>query len=152
MADMTARAAGRRPFRWAFPLIAFLLGVALGVVGVGLLSSGKPDFPTTSGLPTSVSTTAEPTSPAAGASAAAAVNPACLQVINEAQEISNILSGVGQAATDVDLQRLDDIVRQLQPIEPQLAADLRACKVDTSVGSGPGDSLRDTPGPTATPS
>jgi len=151
MTDTATRAGDQRHSRWVLALVTFLLGVGIGVLAVGLLSSGKPDFPTAGTPAATVTTTAEPTSPAAGASAAAAVNPACLQVIDQAQEISNILSGVGQAGADVDLQRLDDIVRQLQPIQPQLVDSLKACQVDTSVGSGPGEAPPQTPEPTESP-
>lgn len=133
-------------------MIAFAVGLVVGILAVGLLSSGKPDFPMSGAPLASQAPSGEPTSPAAGASAVAQVNPACLQVINEAQQISSILAGVGNAAADVDLQRLDDIVRQLQPIQPLLQSDLKACHVDTSVGSDPGSTATPAPSPTAAPS
>ncbi len=143
---------GRRGSRWALAGLTFAVGLVVGVLAVGLLSSGKPDFPTTGSPVPSSAGTGEPTSPAAGASAVARVNPACLQVINEAQQISNILSGVGDAASDVDLQRLDDIVRELQPVEPRLQRDLKACDVSADVGSGPESQPPPAPVPTASPS
>ena len=42
--------------------------------------------------------------------AEARVNAACLRVINQAQDVYRIISGIDDAAADVDLQRLDDIV------------------------------------------
>ena len=81
--------------------------------------------------------------------AEARVNAACLAVINEAQDVYTVLTGLDEAVTDVDLQALDDIVRRLQPIEARLGRDLQNCQVDTSVGTettGTG-----APQPTATP-
>jgi hypothetical protein len=88
--------------------------VGVGGVAIGLLSSGTPD---TAPPTTTPATTADKPSPAATATVGAAearVNAACLRVISEAQEVYDVLSGVGEAADDVDLQRLDDMVRQLQ--------------------------------------
>jgi hypothetical protein len=77
----------------------------------------------------------------------ARVNAACLRVINEAQDVYRIISGLGEAANDVDLQRLDDIVRRLQPIEPRLARDLQECRVDTQLAGDP-SAAPSTPPPT----
>ena len=64
-----------------------------------------------------------PRRPAGGQSvpgaASAEVNAACVRVINEAHDVSVILSEVGPAASEVDLQQLDDIVRRLQSIQPR---------------------------------
>lgn len=144
---------GARPHsRWWVAAITFVVGVGLGVLLVGLLRLGTPTFPTATG-PTATTTPAAGSSSPAGAAAEARVNAACLRVLDEAQQISRILSGVDEATADVDLQRLDDIVRQLQPIEPRLARDLQDCRVDTSVGSGPTSSTSPdsrTPQPTPT--
>lgn len=141
-----------RRSRWWLTLLTFGVGVVVGVIAVGLLSAGKSDFPSSGSTLPSTAATGEPTSPAAGASAVAQVNPACLQVINEAQQISNILAGVGNAAADVDLQRLDDIVRQLQPIQPKLQRDLKVCRVSADVGYGPASASPTVPVPSGTPS
>ena len=69
--------------------------------------------------------------------AEARVNAACLAVINEAQDMYTVLTGLGQAVTDVDLQQLDDIVRRLQPIEARLGQDLQRCEVETDVVTNP---------------
>ncbi len=75
--------------------------------------------------------------PVAPVVAEAQVNAACLRVINEAQDVYRIISGLDEAASDVDLQRLDDIVRRRQPIEPRLARDLQACRVATRLHDQP---------------
>lgn len=132
--------------RWWLLVAVFVGGVVVGVLTVGLLNATTPEFlaqgpggaaPTSAAGPAgseSVPVTAE-----------ARVNAACLRVINEAQDVYTILTGVDDAVTDVDLQQLDDIVRQLQPLEPRLQQDLQACRVDTRIGTG------SEPGSTETP-
>ena len=82
-------------------------------------------------------------------SVGAQINAACLRVIDHAKEVHDILTGVGQATADVDLQRLDDMVRQLQPIEPELGRDLQQCQVDANLSGPPGGSGA-SPDPTGT--
>ena len=85
--------------------------------------------------------------------AEARVNAACLAVINEAQDMYTVLTGLGQAVSDVDLQQLDDIVRRLQPIEARLGQDLQRCRVDTGVVTNPTEgSASETSTPQPTPS
>jgi hypothetical protein len=74
-------------------------------------------------------------------------------VINEAQDITTILSEVGPAITAVNLQQLDDMVRRLQSIQARLDDDLRDCKVEAQVNRTPtvGPSASPTPRPTASP-
>ena len=87
--------------------------------------------------------------------AEARVNAACLAVINEAQDMYIILTGLDEAVTDVDLQALDDIVRRLQPIETRLGQDLQRCEVETDIvtnptGSAPPEPSTPQPSPSAT--
>jgi hypothetical protein len=136
-----------RRLRWWISGITFVVGFVFGVIAVGLLNLSTPTFGTAGG----------PTPTAGGATpgggipvvAEARVNAACLAVINEAQDMYTVLTGLDQAVTDVDLQALDDIVRRLQPIEARLGRDLRNCQVDTSVVTEPTRAA--TPQPTGTP-
>jgi hypothetical protein len=79
--------------------------------------------------------------------AEARVNAACLAVINEAQDMYTVLSGLDQAITDVDMQQLDDIVRRLQPIQTRLGQDLQECEVDTGIVTNPTGPEPSTPQP-----
>jgi hypothetical protein len=80
-------------------------------------------------------------------------------VINEAQDVTTIVSEVGPAITAVNLQQLDDIVRRLQSIQARLDDDLRDCKVEAQVNKPPTavpsplstSSASPTPLPTASP-
>ena len=134
----TSGPTGVRP-RWWLAVIIFVGGLIVGVLTVALLFSTTPDFGAAGGQPGSQDS--GQVGPSAGSSvpvvAEARVNAACLRVINEAQDVYRIISGLGEAASDVDLQRLDDIVRRLQPIEPRLARDLQECRVDTQVAGDP---------------
>lgn len=128
-----------RRLRWWVAGITFVAGFVFGIIAVGLLSLGTPDFGTQAGPGAG---TASPTlGPSPGGTvpvvAEARVNAACLAVINEAQDVYNVLSGLGQAVKDVDLQQLDDIVRRLQPIEARLGQDLQRCEVDTGIVTNP---------------
>lgn len=58
-------------------------------------------------------------------------------MINEAQDLHAVLTGLDDAVIDVDLQALDDIVRRLQPIDARLGRDLQRCEVDTEVVTNP---------------
>jgi len=127
-----------RRLRWWVSAITFVGGVVVGILAVGLLSAGTPTFG--SGAPGGGPAPTSSLPPGPGSVpvvAQAQVNAACLSVINEAQDTYTVLTNVGEAAADVDLQQLDDIVRRLQPIEARLSQDLPNCHVDTSVQAGP---------------
>jgi hypothetical protein len=152
-----APAAQTRRLRWWIAGITLVVGFVFGVLAVGLLSAGTPDFGTQAGpgpgtTPTTLVPTPGGTLPAV---AEARVNAACLAVINEAQDMYTVLTGLGQAVKDVDLQQLDDIVRRLQPIEARLGQDLQKCEVETDVvtnptGSAPPEPITPQPSPSAT--
>jgi hypothetical protein len=134
----------QRRSRWWIAVLTFVVGVGVGVLAVGLLDTSRPDFqPSSESAPPTTQPTGVQSVPVA---ASAQVNAACLRVINEAQDVSSVLSEVGPAVTTVDLQQLDDIVRRLQSIQPRLERDLSDCRVETAVVNTP------SPGPSASPS
>jgi hypothetical protein len=148
---------GTRRLHWAVSGITFVVGFVFGIIAVGLLSLTKPEFgagPGPGGI-----TPGSTLVPSPGGSvpvvAEARVNAGCLAVINDAQDTYIVLTGLDEAVTDVDLQRLDDSVRRLQPIEARLGRDLQNCEVDTGVTTGgPGEApstTSPTPVPTASP-
>jgi hypothetical protein len=138
-----------RRLRWWVAGITFVAGFVLGVIAVGLLNLGTPEFAAQAGPGAG---TAAPTTvaPSPGGSvpvvAEARVNAACLAVINEAQDMYAVLTGLDEAITDVDLQALDDIVRRLQPIEARLGRDLQRCEVDTGIITNPTETAPPEPG------
>lgn len=132
--------------RWWLMVAVFVGGVLVGVLTVGLLNATTPEFLAQGPGGAAPTSAAGPSgSEPVPVTAQARVNAACLRVINEAQDVHTILTDVDDAVTDVDLQQLDDIVRQLQPLQPRLQRDLQACRVDTGLGIDPD------PGSTLTP-
>ena len=134
-----AAPAQARRLRWWVAGITFVVGFVFGIITVGLLRLGTPEFGAQAGPGGG---TAAPTLvPTPGGTvpvvAEARVNAACLAVINEAQDMYIILTGLDEAVTDVDLQALDDIVRRLQPIEARLGQDLQRCEVETEIVNNP---------------
>jgi hypothetical protein len=146
-----------RRLRWWIAGITFVVGFVFGIIAVGLLRLGTPEF---GAQPGPGGGTAAPTlAPSPGGTvpvvAEARVNAPCLAVINSAQDMYIILTGLDEAVTDVDLQALDDIVRRLQPIEARLGQDLPRCEVDTGIvtnptGPAPSDTSTAQPSPSAT--
>jgi hypothetical protein len=127
-----------RRLRWWIAGITFVAGFVFGVLAVGLLSAGTPEFGT-GAVPGAGTQQTMPPTPGGSVPvvAEARVNAACLSVINEAQDMYTVLSGLEQAITDVDMQQLDDIVRRLQPIQTRLGQDLQRCEVDTGIVTNP---------------
>lgn len=148
-ADYSARRV-QRPSRWWIAVLTFIVGVVVGVLTVGLLAIRWPDFQ--SAQPSAPPATASPSGgqslPVGGS---AQVNAACVRVINDAQDVSIMLSEVGPAASAVNLQQLDDIVRRLQSIQPRLKRDLSDCRVEPTGGGTPSAEppTPQTPAPTA---
>lgn len=144
--------------RWWVAAITLVGGVLLGVLITALLIDTTPDFGTTAADSAATPGGGGERPLDAGTvpmTAEARVNVACLRVINEAQDVSRILSGVDEAANDMDLQQLDDIVRRLQPIDARLQRDLRACRVETDLrgggsGASPASPIPTVPQPTGT--
>lgn len=121
---------------WAAALIG-MGGLLVGVLLVGVLSVTNPSF-----VQEKDAAVADPAAQPSSQStieveAQAQVNSACLRVINEAQDVFSILSDANQAVTEVDLKRLDDMVRRLDPIQQRLEQDLIDCEIKTSAGSSP---------------
>jgi hypothetical protein len=123
--------------RWWVAGLTFVAGAIVGVLITGLLIGTTPDFGSSAaGTEAPVPQHQPDPTGSVPVTAEARVNAACLRVINEAQDIYRILNGADEAVRDVDFQRLDDIVRRLQPVEARLERDLQECRVDTSVREG----------------
>ena len=144
--DREAGSNNRRS-RWWIAVLTFVVGVGVGVLAVGLLDTSRPFQSASEGASPAAPPTGVQSVPAA---ASAQVNAACLRVINEAQDVSIVLSEIGDAATPVDLQQLDDMIRRLQSIQPRLKRDLSDCRVETAVGT-PSGARSASPAPSATP-
>lgn len=132
--------------RWWVAVTLLGVGVVVGVLLVGLLNAGRPDFATAADQNGATVPRSPATAGQVPVAAEARVNAACLRVINEAESITGVLVNVPGATREVDLQQLDDLVRRLQPLQPRLQQDLRDCKVSADV---PDQSAGPTPTGTA---
>lgn len=156
---MSSESTPTRPRQfWWYLLAAGTL--ALGLFFGYIVGRGGRTVQETGSGPVAYSTPAAPASGASTASTAAtvpdqpvaagaSVNAACLRVINEAQSVHVILSGLDEAARQNDFRELDNIVRRLQPIQPLLQRDLAECQIDTTVAQGQEVSPPPTPSVTA---
>lgn len=146
-----------RALRWWWAAGAFVVGVFVGAVLVGLLSEGSPTSAATAPTPSAPSapSAAAGQSPASSPSPGivdptVSVNDACLRAVNAAQDAYAAISDVGDAARGLNAARLDEIVRQLQPLQAQLRDNVAACRVVTTLPDG--SSVVTTPSPPALPS
>jgi hypothetical protein len=148
----------RRAARWWLAAGTFVLGLAAGVIITGLLASDSsiPIAGRTVSPDTALSSTAvvgsmassSSSSSAPGASVQIVVNEACLRAINEGQDAYNAINKIGDAVRDLNLTTLDDIIRQLQPLQGALRADVSGCHVTSRLPDG---SLISTALPTTSP-
>ncbi len=129
--------------------------VAVGALLLGLLvgynAPGRnPAVETAPEQPLSASPSSTPRATSGDVTVAtrAEVNAACLRSLNDAQNVYVVLSGLNTAVSDVDLRRLDQMVRDLQPLQKLLQRDLSECEVNTAVAGG--ESEAPPPPPTAT--
>lgn len=125
-----------RRTRWWVSAVTFVLGIGVGVVATGLLTSGVEPLPANQGGAGPAPTTGPGAAGNGGLGVQAQINDACLRVINDAQDTYGIINGVGQAAADLDFAQLDVVVRRLQPLQPRLESNLAACNVTTRLADG----------------
>ncbi len=126
--------------------------VAVGALVLGLLvgynAPGRnPAVETAAEKPMSASPSSTPraTSDDVTVAARAEVNAACLRSLNDAQNVYVVLSGLDTAVSDVDLGRLDQMVRDLQPLQKLLQRDLSECEVNTAIAEGESEAPPPTP-------
>lgn len=132
--------------------------VAVGALLLGLLvgynAPGRtPPVETAVDQPQSATPSSTPraTSGDATVAARAEVNAACLRSLNDAENVYVVLSGLDTAVSDVDLRRLDEMVRDLQPLQRLLQRDLSECEVNTTLAQGESEAPPPTPTATTAP-
>ncbi|MEO7587226.1 MAG: hypothetical protein ABIS84_04285 [Arachnia sp.] len=148
-----ATAASAKPARaFVWPVVAvgaLLLGLLVGYNAPGRTPAVvEPAGATPSASPRS---TPRSTSGDATVAARAQVNAACLRALNDAQNVYVVLSGLDTAVSDVDLGALDQMVRDLQPLQKLLQRDLSECEVNTTVANGQSEAPPPTPTATTAP-
>jgi hypothetical protein len=121
----------------------FVLGLTFGAVAVGLLSgSTPPPVAATSDGAAGGGVTVGPFPRTGGEFR---VNAACLGAVNAAQDAYSAIDELSEAAAALDAARLDEVVRRLQPLQPQLEEDLGACEVTPLADPSTGGSVPATP-------
>lgn len=149
----TAASASPSPARsvvWPVVTVgALLLGLLVGYNAPGRDPAAVED----SGPPASPSPSTAPraTSGDATVAARAEVNGACLRALNDAENVYVVLTGLDTAVADVDLGRLDQMVRDLQPLQVLLQRDLSECQVNTAIARGASEAPPPTPTVTTAP-
>jgi hypothetical protein len=129
----------QRALRWWAAGLAFVVGLVAGAVLVGLLSDGAtvPPGTTVDAAPTGGG--AEPAEPdgaeesssgaPGGATGEVRVNASCLRTINAAQDVFEAVEDLGEALAGFNAGLLDEIVRELQPLQQRLQTNLEGCDV-----------------------
>lgn len=113
----------------------FVLGLVVGAVTVALLDD-DPVAVEVAATPEGDEAGAGPSFSAEDASAEFVVSGACLRAVNAAQDTVLVLDDLGEAATELDAARLDEIVRRLMPLQTRLETGLQACRVATELDAG----------------
>ncbi|HEY5149448.1 MAG TPA: hypothetical protein VIJ23_06445 [Mycobacterium sp.] len=119
---------------WWLATGTLVIGLFLGALIVGLLSTGSttpPGSPGAAALGPPVVTASTGTAPAGSSDMNITVNDACLRAVNAAQDAYTALTDIGGAAKQLNAAQLDEIVRRLQPLQKSLQANLTACRVTT---------------------
>lgn len=135
---------------WPFVAVgALLLGLLVGYNAPGR----NPPVGEEPGPPPSLSPSSTPraTSGDATVAARAEVNGACLRALNDAENVYVVLNGLDTAVSDVDLGQLDQMVRDLQPLQTLLQRDLSECEVNTAIAGGASEAPPPTPTATTAP-
>jgi hypothetical protein len=142
----------RRPERpgsaWSRWLAAgtFVVGLVTGALLVGLLGQDPPVAPTVQqARPTDAEPGSSPTGLPDGTDGTR-VNTACLRAINAAQDIAAVVDDLGAAAAALDAARLDEVIRQLQPLQERLQENSADCEV-----TGPPTGAQEPASPSASP-
>lgn len=126
---------------WWLAAAAFVVGVAVGAVTVGLLSEGSSDRQAMTAQDPTTATSNPTQTPDAASSAAASgqvtVNQACLDAVTAAQAAYSAIDDIAEAAQQLDARRLDEIVRSLQPLQDQLTDNVDACNITATLPDDP---------------
>ena len=143
-----------RAVRWWVAAATFVLGVFVGGLVVGLLDDGSAPVPvaTPAGPATDVGVPL-PDAPPTGETAEVVVNAACLRAVNGAQDVVAAIDELGEAVGEFNAARLDEVIRQLQPLQGRLSGDIAGCQVVSEVAEAtpPGTPTGTAPGtPTGT--
>ena len=116
-----------RARKWLTAAAIFAAGALAAGLPAGLLSSGSSP----GGSP---SPSTAPSSTSGGGQVS--VSTSCVKAISDAHKVRDQLRELGLAAQQLNAGKLDQIVRQLEPVQNRLDADSRACQIVTHLPGG----------------
>lgn len=119
----------RRAGAGALAAAAFIAGLVAGAITLALLMESPPAN-VAEGPSDAVATPGSTPDPDSGAEAGVRVNDDCLRALNGAQDAVSAIEDIGRAAADLDLARLNEVIRRLQPVQDRLRTSLEECRVD----------------------
>lgn len=130
-----------RATRWWLAAGTFVVGLLAGAVIAGILSEGSPTPQAGSGPSSATTGGSGPASSSAaasssGATAQVAVNDACLRAVNAARDAYTAINDIGDAASQLNISRLEEIIRTLQPLQTSLSGDVDGCRITTRLPDG----------------
>jgi hypothetical protein len=129
----------RRALRWWGGAGAFVAGLLLGAVLVGLLSQDTVVV----AAPVPRDEDVVPSGPAAGggtteggATGQVTIDDDCLRAVNAAQDVADLVDEMGEAIAALDAARMDEVVRGLQPLQRRLQGSVQTCDVRAGASAG----------------
>lgn len=133
---------------WWLAAGTFLIGVIAGGLVVGFAGWGAADATvavSTSSVAPSSAISAPTPAFTPGLTGQITVNTACLAAINDAQQAFDRVGELVGALKSFNPGAIDDVIRQLQPLQSRLRNDLGSCNVITQLPNGGLTTV--TPGP-----
>ncbi len=109
---------------WIVPVVAFLVGLLLGGVLIGV-TRGNNDNSSTAAPPTP---TASPTPTGSSTNVTLTVPAACLKAGDLAQQGLTLADQAVTAVRDLNAKQAQDIVAQMRALRPQVQAATNACR------------------------
>lgn len=124
--------------RWVVAAAAFVAGLLVGGIVVGLVSGDTVVPPSGDGgaEPTASPVTTAPATGTAAATGQLFLSDDCLRAINAAEDLIGLVDDLGDALADFDATRLDEIVRDLQPLQDRLRNGIDDCNVRATIATG----------------
>ena len=123
-----AAGGGGRSFSWLLPALAFVAGVALGAVVVGVGNLGGSDEPRAADVATSPSPSEDDAEPTASSDVVVRVPGACLEAADGAEEAARQVDDVADAVRSFDARRLQELVDRFQQLQPEVQRLADRCR------------------------
>lgn len=137
----------RRTPTWVIPagvVVLFVVGLVAGGAIVTVTGISAKQSVEVVPSPSPVYTQA-PT-PAGSPQAQVAIGPGCVHALDQVQTLYQQLQDAGNAASSLDLAKLDKLIQQMQQIRTALGASLAQCNATVQLPTGPTATAGGAPG------